>query len=59
MYLEYCEMKRRREIIFGRSSFVMENGDEEDTDLLSESRVATDKESHSSNRMEIQLEPLS
>ncbi|XP_073283509.1 cytochrome b561, DM13 and DOMON domain-containing protein At5g54830 [Primulina huaijiensis] len=59
MYLEYREMKRRRESIFGRSSFVMENVDEEDTDLLSTSRVATDKESHSSNRMEIQLEPLS
>ncbi|KAL3844001.1 hypothetical protein ACJIZ3_001404 [Penstemon smallii] len=60
MYLEYREMKRRRgSRLFGRSNWVLGNDDEEDIDLLSPSRVVKDKESHSSERMEIQLEPLS
>ncbi|KAL0372315.1 UNVERIFIED_CONTAM: cytochrome, DM13 and DOMON domain-containing protein [Sesamum calycinum] len=59
MYLEYGEMKRRRGRILGRSNWVLGNGEEEeDVDLLSPSRVMTDKESQSSRRMEVQLEPL-
>ncbi|KAG8375826.1 hypothetical protein BUALT_Bualt10G0140700 [Buddleja alternifolia] len=59
MYLEYREIKRRRGRIVGRSNWVLGNGEEEDIDLLSPSRTMTDKESHSSHGMEIQLEPLS
>ncbi|KAA8521676.1 hypothetical protein F0562_012334 [Nyssa sinensis] len=35
MYLEYREKKRRRDRIFGRSNWVLGNGEEEDIDLLS------------------------
>uniref|UniRef100_A0A5B6ZE87 Cytochrome b561, DM13 and DOMON domain-containing protein n=1 Tax=Davidia involucrata TaxID=16924 RepID=A0A5B6ZE87_DAVIN len=57
MYLEYCEKKRRRVRILGRSRWVLGNG-EEDMDLLSPSRAIAEKESHPSDRMEVQLEPL-
>ncbi|KAL0297150.1 UNVERIFIED_CONTAM: cytochrome, DM13 and DOMON domain-containing protein [Sesamum radiatum] len=59
MYLEYHEMKKRRGRILGRSNWVLGNGEEEDVDLLTPSRVMTHKESQSSERMEVQLEPLS
>ncbi|KAI3454238.1 hypothetical protein Pfo_010901 [Paulownia fortunei] len=59
IYLEYRESCRRRGRISGRSNWVLGNGEEEDIDLLSPSRMMTDKESHISERMEVQLEPLS
>ncbi|XP_011069702.1 cytochrome b561, DM13 and DOMON domain-containing protein At5g54830 [Sesamum indicum] len=59
IYLEYNEMKKRRGRILGRSNWVLGNGEEEDVDLLSRSRVRTEKESQSSERMEVQLEALS
>ncbi|CAK9178627.1 unnamed protein product [Ilex paraguariensis] len=59
LYLEYSEKKRRRDRIFGRSNWVLGNGEEEDIDLLSPSRAIEEKESHPSDRMEVQLEPLS
>ncbi|KAK9280570.1 hypothetical protein L1049_014263 [Liquidambar formosana] len=60
LYLEYCEKKRRRDRSFGRSSWVLGNVEEDDSiDLLSPSRTFAGKESHPSDRMEVQLEPLS
>ncbi|VFQ60710.1 unnamed protein product [Cuscuta campestris] len=59
IYLEYRQRKRRGNRTPGRSNWVLgSNGEEEDIDLLSPSRVA-EKESRSSERMEVQLEPLS
>lgn len=58
LYLEYTEKKRRRDRIFGRSNWVLGNGEEEDADLLSPNRIYAEKESHPSE-MEIQLEPMS
>ncbi|KAA8525569.1 hypothetical protein F0562_007424 [Nyssa sinensis] len=58
LYFEYCEKKRRRDRSFGRSNWVLGNG-EEDIDLLSPSRATAEKESRLSDRMEVQLEPLS
>ncbi|KAL7150945.1 hypothetical protein ABFS83_05G147500 [Erythranthe nasuta] len=58
MYLEYRETNRSRGRVAGRSNWVLGNGEEEDIDLLRQSRPMTDKESHSSERMEVQLEPL-
>ncbi|CAH9086172.1 unnamed protein product [Cuscuta europaea] len=59
VYLEYCQKKRRGNRAYGRSNWVLgNNGEEEDTDLLSPSRVAA-KELQSSGRMEVQLEPFS
>ncbi|CAI9759691.1 unnamed protein product [Fraxinus pennsylvanica] len=60
MYLEYREKKRiRRDRISGRSDWVLGDGEEEDIDLLRPSRTMAEKEALSSERMEIQLEPLS
>ncbi|XP_052195630.1 cytochrome b561, DM13 and DOMON domain-containing protein At5g54830 [Diospyros lotus] len=60
VYLEYRERMRRRDRLFGGSNWVLGNSDEdEDTDLLSPSRQIVRKESASSGRMEVQLEPLS
>ncbi|KAK6129563.1 hypothetical protein DH2020_036692 [Rehmannia glutinosa] len=59
IYLEYREINSKRSRISGRSNWVLGNGEEEDADLLNPSRQMTDKVSHSSERMEIQLEPLS
>ncbi|KAM7459566.1 hypothetical protein LguiA_036560 [Lonicera macranthoides] len=59
LYLEYREKKRkRREIILGRSSWVLGDGEEEDLDLLSPSRTHVEKEPNSYERMEVQLEPM-
>ncbi|KAL6549527.1 hypothetical protein OROHE_008644 [Orobanche hederae] len=58
IYLEYREINRTRGRTPGRSNWVLGNGEEEDTDLLNQSRQMTDKESHFSERMEVQLEPL-
>lgn len=55
IYLEYRESNTSRGRISGRSNWVLGNGEEEDTDLLTPSRQMIDKE----ERMEIQLEPLS
>lgn len=58
VYLEYQEIYRRRGGgIFGRSNWVLGNSNEEDIDLLNPTQE-TDKELHSSGRMEVQLEPL-
>ncbi|KAL8054527.1 hypothetical protein ABFX02_05G142000 [Erythranthe guttata] len=59
MYLEYRETSMSRGRVAGRSNWVLGNGEEEDIDLLRQSRPMTDKESYSSERMEVQLEPLS
>ncbi|KAK2981701.1 hypothetical protein RJ640_013099 [Escallonia rubra] len=59
LYLEYREKGRRRERIFGRSNWVLGNSEDEDADLLSPSKAISEKESHSSERMEVQLEPMS
>ncbi|KAL2548619.1 Cytochrome [Forsythia ovata] len=60
IYLEYREKKRRsRDRISGRSNWVLGNGEEEDIDLLNPSRTMAEKEAFSSERMEVQLEPLS
>ncbi|XP_016508235.2 cytochrome b561, DM13 and DOMON domain-containing protein At5g54830-like [Nicotiana tabacum] len=59
MYLEYRERKRRRDRISGRSNWVLGSGEEEDIDLLSPSQAMAEKDSRSSDRMEVQLEPIS
>ncbi|KAL8503662.1 hypothetical protein ACS0TY_022404 [Phlomoides rotata] len=59
IYLEYREMSRRRSRVSGRSDWVLGNDEEEDVDLLTPSRVIREKDSHSSERMEVQLEALS
>ncbi|KAF3663134.1 Cytochrome, and DOMON domain-containing protein [Capsicum annuum] len=59
IYLEYRERKRRRDRLSGRSNWVLGSGEEEDIDLLSPSQVRADKDSGSSDRMEVQLEPIS
>ncbi|KAL7001754.1 hypothetical protein U1Q18_002902 [Sarracenia purpurea var. burkii] len=59
IYLEYREKTRRRDRIFGRGNWVLGNSEDEDIDLLSPSRAIPRKESASSERMEVQLEPLS
>lgn len=59
LYLEFREKRRRRDRIFGRSSWVLGNHEEEDSlDLLSPTRTLAEKESKQSGRMEVQLEPL-
>ncbi|KAI3730033.1 hypothetical protein L6452_18709 [Arctium lappa] len=57
LYLEYVEQKRRRATIT-RSNWVLGNGEDEDADLLSSNGNHGEKESLSSERMEIQLEPV-
>ncbi|GMP94323.1 hypothetical protein CsSME_00043813 [Camellia sinensis var. sinensis] len=59
MYLEYREKKHRRDRTAGSSNWVLGNSEDEDIDLLSPSRAFAEKESSQSERMEIQLEPLS
>ncbi|KAG9150771.1 hypothetical protein Leryth_002927 [Lithospermum erythrorhizon] len=59
IYLEYHERKRRHERIFGNSNWVLGDGEDEDIDLLSPSGIASQMESHSSEKMEVQLEPMS
>ncbi|XP_077216540.1 DOMON domain-containing protein / dopamine beta-monooxygenase N-terminal domain-containing protein [Tasmannia lanceolata] len=61
LYLEYWEAKRRRrDISLGNGSWVLGNSEEDDSvDLLSSNRIFTERESHPSERMEVQLEPLS
>ncbi|OVA00279.1 Cytochrome c assembly protein [Macleaya cordata] len=60
VYLEYGESKRRRDRNFGRSNWVLGNIEEDDSiDLLRANRTFTDREFHPSERMEVQLEPLS
>ncbi|KAF6147273.1 hypothetical protein GIB67_013094 [Kingdonia uniflora] len=62
VYLEYLEtQRRRRDRNFGRSNWVLGNTGEDDSiDLLHCNRTfqGEDPESHSLDRMEIQLEPL-
>ncbi|GER51672.1 DOMON domain-containing protein [Striga asiatica] len=59
VYLEYREINKGRQArISGRSNWVLGDGEEEDTDLLNRSRQVEDKDSLSSERMEVQLEPL-
>ncbi|CAL5435084.1 unnamed protein product [Camellia sinensis] len=59
VYLEYREKKRKRDRIFGGSNWVLGNTEEDDTDLLSPMRAFSQKELDISERMEIQLEPIS
>ncbi|XP_055830755.1 cytochrome b561, DM13 and DOMON domain-containing protein At5g54830 [Solanum dulcamara] len=59
IYLEYRERKKRRDRISGRSNWVLGSGEEEDIDLLSPSQAMSEKDSGSSDRMEVQLEPMS
>ncbi|PON74581.1 Cytochrome b561 and DOMON domain-containing protein [Parasponia andersonii] len=57
--LEYREIKKRRKKISGRGSWVLGNVDEDDSvDLLSTNGTLAEKESQTSGRMEVQLEPL-
>lgn len=58
IYLEYRERKRMRNRMSGMSNWVLGNGEEEDTDLLSPSRAFSEKEPVLSGRMEVQLEPM-
>ncbi|XP_047325163.1 cytochrome b561, DM13 and DOMON domain-containing protein At5g54830 [Impatiens glandulifera] len=58
VYLEYRERRRSRERIVARNNWVFGNVDE-DVDLLHPGRTFSEKETDSSQRMEIQLEPLS
>ncbi|KAH0990355.1 hypothetical protein GBA52_001838 [Prunus armeniaca] len=59
MYLEYREKQQRRDRSFGRSNWVLGNVEEDDSvDLLSPNGVHAEKESQTSGRMEVQLEPL-
>lgn len=58
IYLEHREINRRRGRVSGRSDWVLGKDEEEDLDLLTPSRVR-EKDFNSSERMEIQLEPLS
>ncbi|PIA45760.1 hypothetical protein AQUCO_01600185v1 [Aquilegia coerulea] len=61
LYLEYIEARRRRnDRSFGKSNWVLGNTEEDDSvDLLHPNRTYTDEENHPSERMEVQLEPLS
>ncbi|KAF8407229.1 hypothetical protein HHK36_006356 [Tetracentron sinense] len=61
LYLEYCEKtRRRRDGSFGKSNWVLGNTEEDDSiDLLHPNRTFTEQESHPSEKMEVQLEPLS
>lgn len=61
LYLEYNETRRRRsDRSFGRSNWVLGNNEEDDSvDLLRPNRTFAEVEHHPSERMEIQLEPLS
>lgn len=59
IYLEYRERKKRRDRMSGRSNWVLGSGEEEDIDLLSPSQAMAEKDSGSSYRMEVQLEPMS
>lgn len=60
IYLEYGESKRRRARSFGRSNWVLGKiGEDDSTDLLHSNRTFTDGDTHPSERMEVQLEPLS
>ncbi|GAV59960.1 Cytochrom_B561 domain-containing protein/DOMON domain-containing protein/DM13 domain-containing protein [Cephalotus follicularis] len=60
LYLEYREKQRRRERIYGRSNWVLGNLEEDDSvDLLSPNGAFAPKGSQPSERMEVQLEPLS
>ncbi|XP_058067594.1 cytochrome b561, DM13 and DOMON domain-containing protein At5g54830-like [Magnolia sinica] len=59
VYLEYCEMKRGREEILGNGNWVLGNSEEDDSvDLLQPNRTFIEYESHPSQLMEVQLEPL-
>ncbi|KAL3335022.1 hypothetical protein AABB24_031312 [Solanum stoloniferum] len=58
IYLEYRERKKRPDRISGRSNWVLGSGEEEDTDLLSPSQAMAEKDSGSSDCMEVQLEPM-
>ncbi|PRQ26905.1 putative DOMON domain, cytochrome b561/ferric reductase transmembrane, DM13 [Rosa chinensis] len=59
IYLEYYERQRRRNRSIGRSNWVLGNLEEDDSvDLLSPNGIHSEKESHTSGRMEVQLEPL-
>ncbi|KAH0658869.1 hypothetical protein KY285_027416 [Solanum tuberosum] len=58
IYLEYRERKKRRDRISSRSNWVLGSGEEEDTDLLSPSQAMAEKDSGSSDCMEVQLEPM-
>lgn len=59
IYLEFRERKKRRDRISSRSNWVLASGEEEDIDLLSPSQAMAEKDSGSSDRMEVQLEPIS
>lgn len=59
IYLEYGERQKRRVKASGRSNWVLGNQEEDDSlDLLSPTGTLSDKESQTSRRMEVQLEPL-
>eukprot|EP00268_Persea_americana_P017168 TRINITY_DN18215_c0_g2_i1.p1 TRINITY_DN18215_c0_g2~~TRINITY_DN18215_c0_g2_i1.p1 ORF type:complete len:910 (+),score=135.36 TRINITY_DN18215_c0_g2_i1:286-3015(+) len=60
LYLEYWETKRkRRDTSLGNGNWVLGNIDEDDSvDLLRPNRAFGERESHTSGRMEVQLEPL-
>lgn len=59
VYLEYHDNQRRRQRALTRSSWVLGDLEEDDSvDLLSPRRAEAGKRSQSSERMEVQLEPL-
>ncbi|KAI4311599.1 hypothetical protein MLD38_036482 [Melastoma candidum] len=57
VYLEFQEKRQQRERILGRSDWVLGNSDD-DTDLLSPAANRKDSLSLTTDRMEVQLEPL-
>ncbi|XP_057417487.1 cytochrome b561, DM13 and DOMON domain-containing protein At5g54830-like [Lotus japonicus] len=59
IYMEYHEKQRISRRVFGRSNWVLGNLEEDDSvDLLTANTTPADRESQSSVRMEVQLEPL-
>ncbi|MGV7343472.1 hypothetical protein PJI17_32760, partial [Mycobacterium kansasii] len=59
VYLEYRETQRRGRESLGNGNWVLGNSEDDDSvDLLHSNRTYTQRESHPSDRMEVQLEPI-
>ncbi|XP_058114116.1 cytochrome b561, DM13 and DOMON domain-containing protein At5g54830-like isoform X2 [Magnolia sinica] len=59
VYLEYRETQRRGRESLGNGNWVLGNSEDDDSvDLLPSNRTYTQRESHPSDRMEVQLEPI-
>ncbi|KAL5558210.1 hypothetical protein UlMin_034421 [Ulmus minor] len=57
LYLQFCE-KRRKDRTSARGNWVLGNEEDDALDLLSPTGRLSEKESQTSGRMEVQLEPL-